>query len=90
MSIEDYKFSDSEVGGCRIIGDEIYIDDDDYDMSAISINKHDVIALAKHFKLNAHDVQCSEHIALQKHCQELEDNIEALESSSNNRSKDMQ
>ena len=33
--------------------------------SWVFFDKDDVIALAKHFKLNAHDIECQEHIALQ-------------------------
>ncbi|MEE8288969.1 MAG: hypothetical protein V3R25_06105 [Nitrosomonadaceae bacterium] len=31
------------------------------------LHKHDVIAMAKHFKLTAHDIDCQEFKALQKY-----------------------
>jgi len=78
--IEIHKFTtdDNKVSDC---GDYVELTYPDYFESSgfcgsiIDLYKRDVIALAKHFKLNAHDIGCSEHIALQKYCQKLEDEI---------------
>ena len=52
MSIESYKFKDSDIQGATIeTDDHIVLDDIGYDVSAIYIYKDDVIAMAKHFNL---------------------------------------
>lgn len=62
MSIENYGFSDSDVFALNY-KDGIYLYDEHIDGN-ISINKNDSIALAKHFKLTAHDIECTEYQAL--------------------------
>ncbi len=61
MSIKDYEFSSGMakivehcVGGLII----------DIPGGVCLLSKQDIIAMAKHFKLNAHDIECSEHKAL--------------------------
>jgi len=71
MSIEDYKFKWMP---------NVYIDTDGdlgFEINSTNywIDKSDAIALAKHFKVNAHDIQCSEYTELQKYCQQLEDEL---------------
>lgn len=55
MDIYNYKFSDSDIGIHNPIGEryEFYVSSD-----CVEFDKHDVIMLAKHFKLTAHDIDC--------------------------------
>jgi len=57
MNIENYVFTDVDLKRARIVDDEIFLDDADYEISVISLNKEDVIAMAKHFKLTTDDLE---------------------------------
>lgn len=66
MSIENYKFSDDDM---LLLSN---LDDDILHLtirrgsigSILELNRLDVIAMAKHFKLTAHDIECTEYQAL--------------------------
>jgi len=58
--IEMHDFNDEDVHA-QIEGDEVWIVATAYS----ALQKRDVIALAKHFKLTAYDIDCSEFKALQ-------------------------
>lgn len=62
MSIEGYKFYDDDLSHCHNSGGEVYlaVNYDCYDnnlQTTVVLNKDDVIALAKHFKLTTNDVE---------------------------------
>ena len=61
MGIKKYRFSDTDIHLHNPIGEryEFYVHSE-----CIEFDKHDVIMLAKHFKLTAHDIQCTEYKAL--------------------------
>ena len=80
MSIEDHIFTGNGILGAESNGDAIRVFV--IGSKGTTLTKLDVIAMTKHFKFNAHDVQCSEHIALQKYCQKLEDEIIAVNNTS--------
>jgi hypothetical protein len=55
-AIEEYVFIDDNIEQCETDGDSVTLCDADYDISSIFLNKRDVIALAKHFKLTKGDL----------------------------------
>lgn len=68
IDIESHEFKDEDVHA-QIQGDEVWLVATAYS----AVNKADVIALAKHFNLNAHDIDCSEHKALQEYYAQIEE-----------------
>jgi len=60
MNIEDYEFSDPNFDGCGVDGGDVCIyvstQSDLYGPTSITLEKLDVIALAKHFKLASDDL----------------------------------
>lgn len=86
MSIEKHEFIDYVLGSV-LNADEAVVSLEVEHADWFALYKSDVIALAKHFKLNTHDIQCSEHIALQKYCAQLEDEIIDIQTTINNTSK---
>ena len=57
FDITKHLWSDSDVGKAESSGDDLIIEDSDYDISSILINKCDAIAIAKHFGLTAGDLK---------------------------------
>ena len=54
MDIEDHKFSDSDIEKVSVVDDEVILTN--YRMECFSLNKDDVIALAKHYHVTADDL----------------------------------
>jgi len=67
MSIEDYNFSDTDLHTVEIDGyaDNEYLRFMTHELNEFTRTKDDVVALAKHFKLTAYDIDCTEFKALQ-------------------------
>lgn len=67
MSIDEHEFNDNDISIIDSTSDlsvlELAVDRDS--SGFFYLEKEDAIALAKHFKLNAHDIDCSEFKALQ-------------------------
>jgi len=76
MNIDKHDWFDNDISHSHNSNSEVFIDVE-YDQwgghlngfskedKTVMINKSDVIALAKHFNLTAHDIDCSEFKALQ-------------------------
>ena len=56
MNIKDHDFFDDDLSYCHDTPGEIYFDIK-CEVPTVMLNKDDVIALAKHFKLTADDLQ---------------------------------
>ncbi len=85
MSIEDYKFSDMYEPKV-LSANETAIVLDTKDLPWVALSKADIIMLTKEAKLTAHDIECSEHAELQKYCQQLEDELIDIQTTTNNTS----
>ena len=57
FDITKHEWSDCDIDSATPDGGELFIDDRDYEISSISINKDDAIAIAKHFGLTAEDLK---------------------------------
>lgn len=57
FDITQHEWSGDQVEGATVEDECLFIDDNDYDISTISIDRKDAIAIAKHFKLTAEDLK---------------------------------
>ena len=64
MSIEDYVFSGDIYPAKVLSANEVAVVLETKDKPWMALDKGDAIALAKHFNLTAHDIECTEYKAL--------------------------
>lgn len=72
FSIKEHEFSDYAMHKA-VCANSIAVTINVNSAPWIALYKDDAIALAKHFKLNAHDIECQEYIALQKYYAQVEE-----------------